>query len=120
MTRLKLDENFTVEDISLADVKIQKIYLDRTRVYMVAQAAIYMFFLYILVGMVGLIKGFFSVPEFLLMLTMGLFVLFIATHPYMKSLREEYDFLNLLEQKIKKKGKAHRKVKISRRHLSSK
>jgi hypothetical protein len=50
------------------------------------------------------------------MLVMGVSILFIATYPYMKSLKEEQDFLDLLESKIKsKKGKS--KIKIARRHL---
>lgn len=113
--RLKLDENFTVEDVTVADVHMQKIYLERNRVSMIAQSAIFTFFLYLLVGMIGLMKAYFNVQEFMIMLTMGLAILFIATHPYMKSLKDENDFLNSIEKKIKSK-----KMKIARRHLIKK
>lgn len=115
MNKLLLDENFTVEDVTIADIRMQKLYLERDRVFMIAQAATYMFFLYLLVGLVGLLKDYFKIGQFFMLLFMGIIVLLIASYPYMKSLMDENHFLDVLESKVKNKD-----MKITKKHVRPK
>jgi hypothetical protein len=108
MTDLRIDDNITVEEVTNADIDLQKIYLERDRVSMIAHAATQMFFLFILVGLIGVLKAYFSVQDFTLLLFMGVAILLIASHPYIKSLKKEERFLESVREKIitsKKKGK---------------
>ena len=115
MNKLLMDENLTVEDVTMADIKMQKLYLERDRVYMIAQAATYAFFSFLLVGMVGLMKGLFILEQFFALLFMGVIILLIASYPYMKSLMDEKKFLDILEEKLN-----DQKVRITRKHIHSK
>lgn len=115
MNKLLMDENLTVEDVTIADIRMQKLYLERDRVYMISQAATYMFFLYLLAGLVGLMKGFFVIEQFFILLFMGVIILLIASYPYMRSLMDEKKFLDILEEKLK-----DQKIRITRRHIHSK
>lgn len=115
MNKLLMDENLTVEDVTIADIRMQKLYLERDRVYMISQAATQMFFWYLLIGLVGLLKGFFMMGQFFMLLFMGMIILLIASYPYMKSLMDEKSFLDLLESKL-----LNKKIKITRRHIHSK
>lgn len=81
------------------ELKLREIDLQRKKVYLVAQSAILMFFVYLLVGLVGVLKNFFSVLEFLLFLFMGVTILLIASQPYMKSIREELLYISQLKAK---------------------
>lgn len=81
------------------ELKLREIDLQRKKVYLVAQSAILMFFVYLLVGLVGVLKHFFSVLEFLLFLFMGVTILLIASQPYMKSIREELLYISQLKAK---------------------
>lgn len=112
MVKFFLDENITVDNVTIADIKMQKLYLERDRVYMIAQASTYMFFLYLLVDFVGLLKGYFNIGQFFILLFMGIMILLIASYPYMKSLMDENKFLDLLESKLK-----NQKVTLKKRHF---
>ncbi len=114
MNKLFLDENLTVDDVTLADVKMQKIYLERDRVYMIAQSATNCFFLFLIVGLVGLLKNYFSMSQFFMLLFMSIIILLISSYPYMKSLLDEKYFLDYLESQLKMKKK---EVRIKKRHL---
>ena len=114
MPELKLDDNVTVEEITSVDVTLQRIYLERSRVKMIAQAATYTFFIYLFVGMVGIIKSFFTITQFFVLLLMSVVILLVSSHPYMKSLKDEDDFLRDITEKIK-----HKKQKINRHTLKA-
>jgi len=117
MDKLFLDKNIVVEDVTLADVKLQQLYLERDRVFMIAQAATYMFFIYLLVGLVGILKEIFTIQQFFFLLFFGVLILLIASNPYMKSLKEEKEFLDLIESKISKSNKP---IRITKKHIRKK
>jgi hypothetical protein len=111
MSDLRIDDNVTIEEITCVDIDLQKIYLERDRVSMIAKAATQMFFLFLLVGLIGVLKAFFTVQDFSLLLFIGITILLIATQPYIKSLKKEERFLDSIKEKIpktKKKGKINR------------
>ena len=92
------------------DFLLAELFLERERVQIIAQAAVYTFFLYILVGLVGLIKDFFSMQEFMVLLIMGVSILLIANYPYLKVIKKEVEYLRKLDgeankDKPKKKSK---------------
>jgi hypothetical protein len=105
MADLRVDDNVTVEDITDVDIDLQKIYLERDRVSMVATAATQMFFLFLLVGLIGVLKQFFTVQDFSLLLFIGITILLIATQPYIKSLKKEEHFLESIRSKLVKSKK---------------
>ncbi|MGM5483422.1 MAG: hypothetical protein ACQER9_00725 [Nanobdellota archaeon] len=115
MEDLFMDENLTVEEVTPADIEMQKLYIERDRVKAISNAATYMFFIYILVGLIGILKSFFSVQEFLLLLVMAIAILLIASYPYTRSLKKEQIFLNKIEKKLDNK-----KIKIKKRHIKRK
>lgn len=111
MRDLELDDNITIEEITSIDIDLQKIYLERDRVSMIAKAATQMFFLFLLIGLIGVLKSFFTVRDFGLLLFIGIAILLIATHPYIKSLKDEERFLESIRAKIPKSKK---RTKINR------
>lgn len=84
------------------DFLLAELFLERERVQIIAQAAVYTFFLYILVGLVGLIKNFFTIQEFMILLIMGVSILLIANYPYLKVIKKEVTHLRKLDGEDKK------------------
>jgi len=96
-------ENKSVKNLTKEEIKLQKIRLERMKVHTVAQSATLMFFIYLLAGLIGVMKNFFSIKEFFILLIMGISILFIATSPYMKNIKQEFDILDDMEKNIKSK-----------------
>lgn len=83
------------------EIGMKKLQLKRIRVQTVAQASIFMFFIYLLLGFIGIMKDLFSLREFVVLLIMATMILFIATNPYMNAIKEEIDFLENHNKKSK-------------------
>lgn len=91
------------------DFLLAEFFLERERVQIIAQAAVYTFFLYILVGLVGLIKSFFSIQDFMVLLIMGVSILLIANYPYLKVIKKEVEYLRKLDGQKKSESSSKKK-----------
>jgi hypothetical protein len=103
--------NTNLKEITLDDIKLQKIRLERARFDSIVQSAVFIFFIYLLVGLIGVMKDYFTVGEFFILLFMALFILFIAVDPYMRNIKQEILFLENINKRASNKLTARKKRK---------
>ena len=94
MVRKVVHKTFSKDEIEL-----KKIHLEKERVFMIAQASTYMFFIFLLVGLTGLMLQKLEIEHFFFLLFLGILILLVSSHPYLKTIKDEKDFLDSLLKK---------------------
>lgn len=94
-------DNETVSQDKILELELELSKLNREKSVIVLNKAIFMYFLFIIVAVIGIISGYKTF--FNVLIVMGLAVLVIGTYPYIKTMYDEEKKLKELVSRFKNK-----------------
>ena len=100
-----ISSRITEIDRAIIDLEIEKSKLNREKSMLVLNKSLMLYFVFLFLGIIGVVNGYIGKSLFNILIIMGLAVLILGIIPYIKTMKAEEDNINNMITELKSKNK---------------